>query len=150
MSTSVPGRIRASGLDGANCPDQRTVGTLSLAVRHPCATALPSYGGSMIGNFETLEDIRRNRTNVAARCGFCDHRGVVDGGALWRWFALHRWNSRPADLVEHMRCSICRRRPVELEATSESPTIEFGPRDEVGWQEVVARLRSAPPRQPDW
>src|SRR3546814_10064092 len=51
-------------------------------------------------------DIRRNRSNVAARCGSCDHRGVVDGGVLWRWFALHRWKSRPTDLVEHMRCSI--------------------------------------------
>src|SRR3546814_5843730 len=94
-------------------------------------------------------DRRRNRSNVAARCGSCDHRGVVDGGVLWRWFALHRWKSRPTDLVEHMRCSICRRRPVELEATSESPTLEFGPRDEIGWQEVVTRLRSAPPPQPD-
>jgi hypothetical protein len=128
----------------------RTADALSLAACDHCATVLSSYGGSVTGSFETLEDIRRNRSNVAARCGSCDHRGVVDGGVLWRWFALHRWKSRPTDLVEHMRCSICRRRPVELEATSESPTIEFGPRDEIGWQEVVTRLRSAPPRQPDW
>lgn len=104
----------------------------------------------MAGSFESLEEIRRNRSNVAVRCGFCEHRGVVDGGILWRWFALHHWDSRPIDVIEHMRCTICRRRPVEVAATLETPTIEFGPRDEAEWQEVVARLRNRPPRQPDW
>ncbi|PAL19296.1 hypothetical protein CD928_22635 [Sphingopyxis sp. GW247-27LB] len=104
----------------------------------------------MAGSFESLEEIRRNRSNVAVRCGFCEHRGVVDGGILWRWFALHHWDSRPTDVIEHMRCTICRRRPVEVAATLEAPTIEFGPRDETEWQEVVARLRHRPPRHPDW
>src|SRR3546814_11842539 len=90
------------------------------------------------GSFESLEEIRRNRSNVAVRCGFCGHQGVVDGGILWRWFALHRWDSRPTDVIEHMRCTICRRRPVEVGATSEAPAVEFGPRDEAEWQAVVA------------
>src|SRR3546814_15630784 len=50
-----------------------------------------------------------------------------------------------SDVIEHMRCTICRRRPVEVGATSEAPTVEFGPRDEAEWQEVVARLRHRPP-----
>lgn len=100
----------------------------------------------MDARFETLEDIRRRRVNVAVTCGFCQHRGVVDGGTLWRWFALHRWDSRHADIVEHMRCSVCRRRPSGLEATDETPTIDFGPQSEDEWQDVVARLRRLPPR----
>src|SRR3546814_17504899 len=60
----------------------RTADALSLAACDHCATVLSSYGGSVTGSFETLEDIRRNRSNVAARCGSCDHSGVVDGGGL--------------------------------------------------------------------
>ena len=96
--------------------------------------------------FETLEDIRRRCVNVAVTCGFCGHRGVVDGAILWRWFALHRWNSRHADVVEHMRCTVCSRRPSLLEATEETPTIIFGPDSEPEWQEVVAKVRRSPPR----
>src|SRR3546814_15201075 len=100
--------------------------------------------------FESLEDIRRQTTNVAATCAFCGHRGIVDGAFLWRWFALHRWNSRPENIIEHMRCSVCRRRPSLMEATDEAPTVSFGPRDEREWQQVVARLRRSPPRASDW
>src|SRR3546814_1284410 len=97
-------------------------------------------GERVAGSFESLEEIRRNRSNVAVRCGFCEHRGVVDGGILWRWFALHHWDSRPTDVIEHMRCTICRRRPVEVAATLEAPTIEFG-RSEEHTSELQSLMR---------
>lgn len=37
---------------------------------------------------------RSGETARTWRCGFCDHRGIVDGGVLWRWFALHWWENR--------------------------------------------------------
>src|SRR3546814_19263570 len=106
-------------------------------------------GERVAGSFESLEEIRRNRSNVAVRCGFCEHRGVVDGGILWRWFALHHWDSRPPDVIENMRCTICRRRPVDAAAPFEELTIDFGPRAETDWQEGVARRRYSAIRQPD-
>src|SRR3546814_11326214 len=57
----------------------------------------PPMGERVAGSFESLEEIRRNRSTVAVRCGFCEHRGVVDGGILRRGFALHHWESRPTD-----------------------------------------------------
>src|SRR3546814_6911437 len=73
---------------------------------------------------------------------FCGHRGIVDGAFLWRWFALHRWNSRPENIIEHMRCSVCRRRPSLMEATDEAPTVSFGPRDERRSEEHTSELQS--------
>src|SRR3546814_7507274 len=98
---------------------------------HPiCALPPTIYGAVVDRRFESLKDIRRQNTNVAATCAFCGHRGIVDGAFLWLWFALHRWNSRPENIIEHMRCSVCRRRPSLMEATDEAPTVSFGPRDE--------------------
>src|SRR3546814_12989529 len=66
-----------------------------LAARVIARWRCPPMEECVAGSFESLEEIRRNRSNVAVRCGFCGHQGVVDGGILWRWFDLTRWDSRP-------------------------------------------------------
>ena len=95
----------------------------------------------MSGSFERLEDLRIGSLNLGLKCGNCEHRGVVDGAKLWRWFAVHRWNGAREKVAEHMRCSVCKRRPTALEPTPEPPSIEFGPRSEAEWQAIVKRLR---------
>jgi hypothetical protein len=92
-------------------------------------------------NFTRLEDLRLQSLNLAAECSNCGHRGVVDGPKLWRWFALHRWDGSLLKIGEHMRCSICRRRPTALDATSDAPSIDFGPRNDAEWKAAVERLR---------
>nr|WP_231708377.1 hypothetical protein [Sphingomonas populi] len=79
--------------------------------------------------------------NLSVECGSCGHQGVVDGPKLWRWFAVHRWNGSIERVGQHLRCSVCKRRPSKLEATQAQPSVEFGPRSEREWQAVVKRLR---------
>ena len=79
--------------------------------------------------------------NLRVECASCGHIGVVDGMKLWRWFAIHRWTETLAKVSDHMRCSVCKRRPSKLEPTTAPPSIEFGPRSEREWQAVVKRLR---------
>lgn len=95
----------------------------------------------MKADLTRLEDLRLQSKNLAVECGNCGHHGVVDGPKLWRWFALHRWDSGLTKIAEHMRCSVCRRRPTGFEATTATPSIDFGPRSEAEWKAAVARLR---------
>jgi hypothetical protein len=95
----------------------------------------------MAPSYTRLEDFRINSMNLGAECGNCGHRGVVEGPKLWRWFAVHRWDGTLAKIGEHMRCSVCRRRPISFAATPAEPSIDFGPKDEAGWQRLVQRLR---------
>lgn len=91
--------------------------------------------------FNRLEDLRLHSMNLRAQCDNCGHGGVVDGPKVWRWFQVHRWDGTLAKVSEHMRCSVCRRRPTILSPTEEPPSMDFGPRSEAEWKEAVARLR---------
>jgi hypothetical protein len=95
----------------------------------------------MAPSFDRLDDFRLNSMNVEAECSNCGHAGVVDGPKLWRWFAIHRWDASLSKVGDHLRCSVCRRRPTKLTPTSSSPSIDFGPRSEGEWKAAVARLR---------
>lgn len=95
----------------------------------------------MGATFVRLEDLRLRSENLAAACSHCGHAGVVDGAKLWRWYAVHFWDGALDRISEHMRCQVCKRRPTKLEATSAEATIDFGPRTEAEWQDVVIRLR---------
>lgn len=95
----------------------------------------------MAASFDRLEDFRVRSMNVGAECGNCGHRGVVNGAKLWRWFQIHRWDGAIGKVGQHMRCSVCRRRPTNLAPTPADPSIDFGPQSEPEWQAVVKRLR---------
>jgi len=88
-----------------------------------------------------LEDLRLGNLNLAIECGWCAHVGVLDGAKLWRVFAVNRWPSEASRVHEHIRCSVCRRRPTKLIPTSDPPTVDPFPKDEAGWQRIVKRLR---------
>ena len=79
--------------------------------------------------------------NVAIACANCGHRGVLHGPSLWRVFAIHRWDGDIARVSQHLRCSVCRRRPTTIEATTDAPTSNPFPKDETGWQRMVKRAR---------
>jgi hypothetical protein len=90
---------------------------------------------------QSLESLRQASLNLAVECGWCEHRGVIDGPKLWRVFAIRRWPGELSRVKEHLRCSVCRRRPQTLEATSDAPTCDPFPKDERGWQLMVKRAR---------
>lgn len=96
----------------------------------------------MAPSYTRLEDFRIHAMNLGVECGNCGHRGVVEGAKIWRWFALHRWNGELNKVGEHMRCSVCRRRPTSLAPTPAEPSIDFGPRSEAEWKAAVQRLRN--------
>lgn len=91
--------------------------------------------------FSRLEDFRVRAMNLRVECGNCGHVGVLDGQKLWRWFVLHRWKSTLDRIGEHMRCSVCKRRPTGFAPTQDAPTHDFGPADEREWKALVRRLR---------
>lgn len=95
----------------------------------------------MAFSFTRLDELRIHSMNLKAECSNCGHHGVVDGPKLWRWFALHRWNDGHSKVAEHLRCSVCKRRPTNLAPTQEEPTMDFGPRSEAEWKTTVKRLR---------
>jgi hypothetical protein len=88
-----------------------------------------------------LEDLRLGNLNLSFECGWCAHAGVLDGAKLWRWFAVHMWKSDGASVPEHVRCSVCRRRPTKLTPTTDAPTADPFPVNEDGWQRIIRRLR---------
>jgi hypothetical protein len=95
----------------------------------------------MSASFTRLEDFRVHAMNLKVECVGCGHTGVLHGPKLWRWFAVHRWDGSLAKIGDHLRCSACRLRPTVFMPTSGGPTLDFGPRDERGWQDLIARLR---------
>jgi len=95
----------------------------------------------MTPGYKRLEDFRIRSMNLGVECGNCGHNGVIDGPKLWRWFALHRWNGVMDKVGEHMRCSVCKRRPTGFAPTSAAPSIDFGPRNEADWEAAVRRQR---------
>ncbi len=94
----------------------------------------------MVPKFERLDDLRLNSLNLEVRCPKCGHIGIVEGAKLWRWFALHRWNTAADKIAEHLRCSVCDCRPTTMGATSEPPTITFGPSSPDEWEAAVRRI----------
>jgi hypothetical protein len=90
---------------------------------------------------QSLESLRQASLNLGVECGWCEHRGVIDGPKLWRVFAIRRWRSEMARVTEHLRCSVCKRRPQNLVPTSDAPTSDPFPKDERGWQLMVRRAR---------
>jgi len=86
-----------------------------------------------------LDDLRVQHLNLRAECSNCGHVGVLDGAKLWRWFALHRWDTSFTTAGQHMRCNVCRRRPAILTSTADPPTSEFGPKTEAEWKKAVDR-----------
>jgi hypothetical protein len=94
--------------------------------------------------FRRLEDFGRHGADMMARCDNCGHKGALDPYKVFRWFALHNWNVAIEVVPDHMRCSICRRRPTALIPVPRAETREsdrFFPRDEDGWKRLQRRLR---------
>jgi len=91
--------------------------------------------------FDVLADLPRRKANLQATCG-CGHVGVVDAEKLMRWFFVQRWPSALAVVGMHLRCSLCRGRPIKLRPTLAKPSgPEWGPRTDADWKRVVQRLR---------
>lgn len=102
--------------------------------------AFPWQGSRMARTFERLDDLRMGSMNLLVHCQACDRASVIDGGKLWRWFALHRWNSAADKVAEHLRCSLCQQRPSAVEATESEPTVDFGPGSPEAWETAVRRI----------
>jgi len=92
-------------------------------------------------DIKRLEGLRVANLNLAVECDWCSHRGVLRGPDLWRYFAVRVWRSEWERLGEHIRCSVCKRRPSTFVATDDPPTIHPFPRDEQSWQRLVRLLR---------
>lgn len=95
----------------------------------------------MNNQIQRLDDLRLQSMNLRVECDHCGHYGIVDGPKLWRWFAVHRWDSQLIRVGEHMRCGACAHRPARLSPTADAPSIDFGPQTDAEWKTVVARLR---------
>lgn len=100
----------------------------------------------MSANFrpETLMQLA-GRGNVAAICR-CGHRGVLDGPKLSRYFVLRLWDGRLHVVGDRLRCTRCGARSPTIRISGERPTIDFGPRDEGEWQQLLetAKARHRP------
>ncbi|WP_454887323.1 hypothetical protein [Sphingomonas oryzagri] len=137
MLGGLPDASNARGVSSPLSSRDRSIGVPRVSRARKA-----DYRAVMDPEFTRLEDYRVRRMNMRVECGNCGHAGVLDGEKLWRWFVLHRWKSSLDQIGDHMRCSVCQRRPTGFTPTSDPPTRDFGPSDELGWKAVVRRLRA--------
>ena len=88
-----------------------------------------------------MSEIAGSGSNLLASCR-CGHHGVLDGKRLARYYFVRRWNGRKHMIGDHLRCSSCGSRPVQVSPTFARPSGPgWGPGTEADWKRLVARLR---------
>ncbi|PKP91439.1 MAG: hypothetical protein CVT77_12165 [Alphaproteobacteria bacterium HGW-Alphaproteobacteria-16] len=90
----------------------------------------------------SLDDVLRGGANIRPRCR-CGHVSVISCAQLRHYFSIHRWDTHLHRVGEHLYCSRCFRRPVEVGVSFEDPNSPpFGPRNQQELTQLIRRLRN--------
>jgi hypothetical protein len=73
-------------------------------------------------HLRTLYEIHLAGNTVKAVCEECRHAKVFDAGRLWWLFHNRGWDQSLTALGEHLKCSECRGKKIEVRMSFDKPT----------------------------